>query len=181
VRTLDFTNSESPFSVEEARELAGTLTNDDHARVVAILERHATMDYPANKGFYQYSDAFGFHFDSNETNSAMLILFSSLPTAESNNSGPHSRSASARMCRRTVGAHPTVAATTETSKRTRSVSHLSQATFGAACTFGVSSLKGRCAREPEKFVRHMHRHNIHSYSDTGNRRAHSITQPSSRF
>ena len=29
--------------------------------VVAILERHATMDYPENKGFDQYGDQFGFH------------------------------------------------------------------------------------------------------------------------
>ncbi|EKT76240.1 hypothetical protein WSS_A13609, partial [Rhodococcus opacus M213] len=34
-----------------------------HARVVALLERHATLDYPENKGFDKYSDQFGFHFD----------------------------------------------------------------------------------------------------------------------
>ena len=67
VRTLDFANSDSPFSLDETRELAMALANDDHARVVAILERHATMDYPENKGFDQYGDTFGFHFDSIES------------------------------------------------------------------------------------------------------------------
>ena len=67
VRTLDFANSDSPFSLDETRELAMALAGDDHARVVAILERHATMDYPENKGFDQYRDTFGFHFDSIES------------------------------------------------------------------------------------------------------------------
>ncbi|BAE46121.1 hypothetical protein RER_pREL1-01780 (plasmid) [Rhodococcus erythropolis PR4] len=67
VRTLDFANSDSPFSLDETRELAMALAGDDHARVVAILERHATMDYPENKGFDQYGDTFGFHFDSIES------------------------------------------------------------------------------------------------------------------
>ena len=63
VRTLDFANSDTPFTSEESRELAAALANDDHARVVALLERHATLDYPENKGFDKYSDQFGFHFD----------------------------------------------------------------------------------------------------------------------
>jgi hypothetical protein len=63
VRTLDFANSDTPFSSDESRELAAALANDDHARVVALLERHATLDYPENKGFDTYSDQFGFHFD----------------------------------------------------------------------------------------------------------------------
>ncbi|GAA4485937.1 hypothetical protein GCM10023094_41490 [Rhodococcus olei] len=63
-RTLDFANSDTPFSVEESRELATALANDDQARVVAILERHATIDYPENKGFDRYTDQFGFHFDA---------------------------------------------------------------------------------------------------------------------
>ena len=67
VRTLDFANSDSPFSLDETWELAMALAGDDHARVVAILERHATMDYPENKGFDQYGDTFGFHFDSIES------------------------------------------------------------------------------------------------------------------
>lgn len=67
VRTLDFANSDVPFTAEESRELAAALANDDHARVVALLERHATLDYPENKGFDQYSNDFGFHFDSIES------------------------------------------------------------------------------------------------------------------
>ncbi|NKT14143.1 hypothetical protein GS979_06705 [Rhodococcus hoagii] len=63
-RTLDFANSDIPFSTDESRELAAALANDDQARVVAILERHATMDYPENKGFDRYNDQFGFHFDA---------------------------------------------------------------------------------------------------------------------
>lgn len=63
-RTLDFANSDTPFSAEESQELAAALANDDQARVVAILERHATLDYPENKGFDSYSDQFGFHFDA---------------------------------------------------------------------------------------------------------------------
>ncbi|MET4614127.1 hypothetical protein ABIC28_005140 [Rhodococcus sp. PvR044] len=63
-RTLDFANSDSPFSAEESQELAVALANDDQARVVAILERHATLDYPENKGFDIYSDKVGFHFDA---------------------------------------------------------------------------------------------------------------------
>lgn len=63
VRTLDFANSDTPFSANESRELAATLANDDHPRGVALLERHAaTLDYPENKGFDRYSDQFGFHF-----------------------------------------------------------------------------------------------------------------------
>lgn len=31
--------------------LPAALANDDHARVVALLERHATLDCPENKGF----------------------------------------------------------------------------------------------------------------------------------
>lgn len=46
VRTLDFANSDTTFSGEESSELAAALANDDHARVVALLERHATLDYP---------------------------------------------------------------------------------------------------------------------------------------
>ncbi|BAH31524.1 hypothetical protein RER_08160 [Rhodococcus erythropolis PR4] len=49
VRTLDFANSESPFSLDETRELAVALANDDHDRGVATLGRHATIDYPENK------------------------------------------------------------------------------------------------------------------------------------
>lgn len=60
VRTLDFANSDTPFSANESREPAA-LADDDHARVVALLERHATIDYPENKGFDKYSDQFGFH------------------------------------------------------------------------------------------------------------------------
>lgn len=63
-RTIDFGNSDVPFSEEESRALAEALANDDQARVVAILERHATLDYPENKGFDDYSDEFGFHFDA---------------------------------------------------------------------------------------------------------------------
>ncbi|WP_458682516.1 hypothetical protein [Prescottella equi] len=63
-RTLDFANSDTPFSAAESQELAAALANDDQARVVAILERHATIDYPENKGFDQYGDQFGFHFDA---------------------------------------------------------------------------------------------------------------------
>ena len=63
-RTLDFGNSDTPFSAEESRALAAALANDDQARVVAILERHATLDYPENKGFDVYGDQFGFHFDA---------------------------------------------------------------------------------------------------------------------
>lgn len=63
-RTLDFGNSDTPFSAVESRELAAALANDDQARVVAILERHATLDYPENKGFDVYGDQFGFHFDA---------------------------------------------------------------------------------------------------------------------
>ena len=63
-RTLDFANSDTPFSTEESEQLAAALANDDQARVVAILERHATIDYPENKGFDRYSDQFGFHFDA---------------------------------------------------------------------------------------------------------------------
>ncbi|MCK8675309.1 hypothetical protein ACWDUD_28830 [Rhodococcus sp. NPDC003382] len=63
-RTLDFGNSDVPFSAEESREIAAALANDDQARVVAILERHATLDYPENKGFDVYGDQFGFHFDA---------------------------------------------------------------------------------------------------------------------
>ncbi|MFF0818058.1 hypothetical protein ACFYVR_23270 [Rhodococcus sp. NPDC003318] len=63
-RTLDFANSDVPFSADESRELATALANDDQARVVAILERHATIDYPENKGFDRYTDQFGFHFDA---------------------------------------------------------------------------------------------------------------------
>jgi hypothetical protein len=48
---LDFANSDTPFSPDESRELAAALANDDHARAVALLERHATLDYPENKGF----------------------------------------------------------------------------------------------------------------------------------
>lgn len=66
-RTLDFGNSDVPFSVDESRELAAALANDDQARVVAILERHATLDYPENKGFDVYGDQFGFHFDAIES------------------------------------------------------------------------------------------------------------------
>ena len=62
-RTLDFGNSDVPFSAEESQALAAALANDDQARVVAILERHATLDYPENKGFDVYGDQFGFHFD----------------------------------------------------------------------------------------------------------------------
>jgi hypothetical protein len=61
-RALDFGNSDVPFSAEESRALAAALANDDQARVVAILERHATLDYPENKGFDVYGDQFGFHF-----------------------------------------------------------------------------------------------------------------------
>ena len=67
VRTLDFANSDVPFTAEESRELAAALANDDNARVVALLERHATLDYPENKGFDRYSNDFGFHFDSIES------------------------------------------------------------------------------------------------------------------
>ena len=63
-RTLDFGNSDVPFSAAESQALAAALANDDQARVVAILERHATIDYPENKGFDVYSDQFGFHFDA---------------------------------------------------------------------------------------------------------------------
>ncbi|MFX1760919.1 hypothetical protein PV766_23695 [Rhodococcus sp. As11] len=63
-RTLDFGNSDVPFSAVESEALAAALANDDQARVVAILERHATIDYPENKGFDVYSDQFGFHFDA---------------------------------------------------------------------------------------------------------------------
>ncbi|BCN46609.1 hypothetical protein [Prescottella equi] len=63
-RTLDFANSDTPFSAAESQELAAALANDDQARVVAILERHATIDYPENKGFDNYGDQFGFHFDA---------------------------------------------------------------------------------------------------------------------
>jgi len=63
-RTLDFGNSDVPFSAEESQALAAALANDDQARVVAILERHATLDYPENKGFDAYGDQFGFHFDA---------------------------------------------------------------------------------------------------------------------
>lgn len=63
-RTLDFGNSDVPFSADESREIAAALANDDQARVVAILERHATLDYPENKGFDVYGDQFGFHFDA---------------------------------------------------------------------------------------------------------------------
>lgn len=65
-RTLDFGNSDVPFSADESRELAVALANDDQARVVALLERHATLDYPENKGFDVYGDQFGFHFDAIE-------------------------------------------------------------------------------------------------------------------
>lgn len=64
---MDFANSDTPFTSEESRELAAALANDDHARVVALLEQHATLDYPENKGFDKYSDQFGFHFDSIES------------------------------------------------------------------------------------------------------------------
>ncbi|MFV9457687.1 hypothetical protein ACNJ7E_30150 [Rhodococcus sp. NM-2] len=67
VRTLDFANSDTPFSGDDSRKLAAALADDDHARVVAILERHATLDYPASKGFDTYSDQFGFHFDHIES------------------------------------------------------------------------------------------------------------------
>jgi len=63
-RTLDFGNSDIPFSAEESEALAAALADDDQARVVAILERHATLDYPENKGFDVYNDQFGFHFDA---------------------------------------------------------------------------------------------------------------------
>lgn len=63
-RTLDFANSDTPFSAHESQELAAALANDDHARAVAIIERHATVDYPQNKGFDFYSDEFGFHFEA---------------------------------------------------------------------------------------------------------------------
>ena len=63
-RTLDFGNSDVPFSADESRELAAALANDDQPRVVAILERHATLDYPENKGFDVYGDRFGFHFEA---------------------------------------------------------------------------------------------------------------------
>ena len=63
-RTLDFGNSDVPFSAEESQALAMALANDDQARVVAILERHATLDYPESKGFDVYGDQFGFHFDA---------------------------------------------------------------------------------------------------------------------
>ncbi|MFE7421003.1 hypothetical protein [Rhodococcus sp. NPDC057529] len=63
VRTLDFANSDTPFGCDESRELAAALVGDDHARVVALLERHATLCYPENKGFDTYSEQFGFHFD----------------------------------------------------------------------------------------------------------------------
>ncbi|MDH6285032.1 hypothetical protein [Prescottella agglutinans] len=63
-RTLDFANSDTPFTAAESQELAAALANDDQARVVAILERHATIDYPENKGFDRYNDQFGFHFDA---------------------------------------------------------------------------------------------------------------------
>lgn len=63
-RTLDFANSDTPFSAEESQALAAALADDDQARVVAILERHATMDYPENKGFDHYGNQFGFHFDA---------------------------------------------------------------------------------------------------------------------
>ncbi|WP_342661383.1 hypothetical protein Rruber_05143 (plasmid) [Rhodococcus ruber] len=65
-RTLDFANSDVPFTVEESEALAAALANDDHGRVVAILERHATLEYPENKGFDVYSDEFGFHFEAIE-------------------------------------------------------------------------------------------------------------------
>jgi hypothetical protein len=58
-----FRELRTPFSADESRELAAALAGDDHARVVALLERHATLDYPENKGFDKYSDQFGFHFD----------------------------------------------------------------------------------------------------------------------
>jgi hypothetical protein len=63
-RTLDFANSDNPFTAEESEQLAAALANDDQPRVVAILERHATLDYPENKGFDHYNDQFGFHFDA---------------------------------------------------------------------------------------------------------------------
>lgn len=63
-RTLDFGNSDVPFSADESQALAVALANDDQARVVAILERHATLDYPESKGFDVYGDQFGFHFDA---------------------------------------------------------------------------------------------------------------------
>lgn len=66
-RTMDFAASDTPFSVEESEALAAALANDDHARVVAIVERHATIDYPENKGFDVYSDDFGFHFENIES------------------------------------------------------------------------------------------------------------------
>ena len=50
VRTFDFANSDSPFSFDETRELVMALAGDDHARVGAILERHAAMNYPRKQG-----------------------------------------------------------------------------------------------------------------------------------
>lgn len=63
-RALDFGNPDVPFSAIELEALAAALANDDQARVVAILERHATIDYPETKGSDVYSDPFGFHFDT---------------------------------------------------------------------------------------------------------------------
>lgn len=63
-RTMDFANSDTPFSEAESQALAMALANDDQARVVAILEQHATMSYPESSGFDQYGDQFGFHFEA---------------------------------------------------------------------------------------------------------------------
>ncbi|MFF0284187.1 hypothetical protein ACFYSW_28165 [Rhodococcus aetherivorans] len=74
-RTMDFANSDVPFTVAESEALAAALVNDDHGRVGAILERHATLEYPENhatleypenKGFDVYSDESGFHSDAIE-------------------------------------------------------------------------------------------------------------------
>lgn len=60
---MDFAHSDVPFTVEESEALAAVLANDEHGRVGVILERHATLEYPENKGFDVYSDKFGFHFE----------------------------------------------------------------------------------------------------------------------
>ena len=68
VRTLDFANSDSPVQSQTKHENSPwrwpttIMPGWWH-----ILERHATMDYPENKGFDQYSNDFGFHFDSIES------------------------------------------------------------------------------------------------------------------
>lgn len=62
-KSLDFGISREPFSDDESRELALALAAGDDARVVALLEQHATLHWADSDPFDEYGDDMGFKFD----------------------------------------------------------------------------------------------------------------------